>query len=154
MKKGFTMIELIFVIVILGILAAVAIPRLSATRDDATISRLSADLATLVSDAGSYYTAQGVTNWAAAATTWSDVTNVVLQSAANTMNTAGAVQLTAAAFMNSDATHNCFHITTTADGNLTVANGADVASTICTGAQALSANLIRTHSFGGTGITR
>ncbi|MDY5384522.1 MAG: prepilin-type N-terminal cleavage/methylation domain-containing protein, partial [Campylobacter sp.] len=28
MKKGFTMIELIFVIVILGILASVAIPRL------------------------------------------------------------------------------------------------------------------------------
>ncbi|MDY3246866.1 prepilin-type N-terminal cleavage/methylation domain-containing protein, partial [Campylobacter sp.] len=30
MKKGFTMIELIFVIVILGILASVAIPRLAA----------------------------------------------------------------------------------------------------------------------------
>ena len=38
MKKGFTMIELIFVIVILGILASVAIPRLAATREDAEIS--------------------------------------------------------------------------------------------------------------------
>jgi general secretion pathway protein G len=38
-KKAFTMVELVFVIVIIGILAAVAVPRLSATRDDAVISK-------------------------------------------------------------------------------------------------------------------
>ncbi len=38
-KKAFTMIELVFVIVVIGILAAVAIPRLSATRDDAVITK-------------------------------------------------------------------------------------------------------------------
>ena len=59
MRKGFTMIELIFVIVILGILAAVAIPRLTATRDDAEISKAATDAATLVSEITSYYTAQG-----------------------------------------------------------------------------------------------
>ena len=59
MKKGFTMIELIFVIVILGILASVAIPRLAGTREDAEISTAVANLRTLVSDANVYYVTKG-----------------------------------------------------------------------------------------------
>ena len=73
MKKGFTMIELIFVIVILGILASVAIPRLAATREDAEISATVANLRTLVSDVTAYYTAKGEFP---ANTTWKDITNV------------------------------------------------------------------------------
>ncbi|KIM13366.1 MAG: hypothetical protein KU38_01565 [Sulfurovum sp. FS08-3] len=43
--QAFTMIELVFAIVIIGILAAVAVPKLAATRDDAKISSSSTTLA-------------------------------------------------------------------------------------------------------------
>ncbi len=59
MKKAFTMIELIFVIVILGILAAVAIPKLMATRTDAKVSAISQEVSNAVSEIPAYVTSQG-----------------------------------------------------------------------------------------------
>ena len=47
MKRAFTVIELIFVIVILGILAAVAFPKLAPVRDDAYIAKAKSDIAAL-----------------------------------------------------------------------------------------------------------
>ena len=61
MRHAFTMIELIFVIVILGILAAVMIPKLAATRDDARISVKAQNIMCGATEIASYATAKGMT---------------------------------------------------------------------------------------------
>ncbi len=60
MKSAFTMIELIFVIVIIGILASVAIPKLSATRDDAKAGQELTDLSVYIEDITSHYMGSGL----------------------------------------------------------------------------------------------
>lgn len=47
MRSAFTMVEAVFVIVILGILAAIAIPKLAVTRDDAVIVKGRANIAAI-----------------------------------------------------------------------------------------------------------
>ena len=83
MKKGFTMIELIFVIVILGILASVAIPRLAGTRTDAEVATTVANLRTLLSDLNSYYVVKGTfgtDNTGKSSTIkWNEITNVPIK---------------------------------------------------------------------------
>ena len=59
MKKAFTMVELVFVIVIIGILVAVAVPRLSATRDDALISKNSEYIIGIMTEISTYIIAKG-----------------------------------------------------------------------------------------------
>jgi general secretion pathway protein G len=60
------MIELVFVIVVLGILAAVALPKFAATREDAQISKGAADVAAIRSGIVSIrqkYLLRGHTDW-------------------------------------------------------------------------------------------
>jgi len=52
-KKAFTMIELVFVIIIIGILAVIAIPKFSATRDDAIIAKAKTTVASIRSSLSS-----------------------------------------------------------------------------------------------------
>ncbi len=61
MRHAFTMIELVFVIVILGILAAIAIPKFAATRDDAKVVTLAQQIMTGAQDISMYATAQAKT---------------------------------------------------------------------------------------------
>ena len=61
LREAFTMIELIFVIVIIGILAAVALPKLMGTRDDALHAKLISNTKVCIDDLISGYKGQGDT---------------------------------------------------------------------------------------------
>jgi prepilin-type N-terminal cleavage/methylation domain-containing protein len=67
---GWTLVELIIVIAIMGLLATIVIPRLSSTRDKALVAAMQSDLRNLVTteemwkvDSGSYATSFPPTVW-------------------------------------------------------------------------------------------
>jgi len=129
------MIELIFVIVIIGILAAVAIPKLAATRDDAKISAEIASVRQGIDNLGAEFTAKGTFTTA----------NIAAANAAtkcftitNTNVTDGNITVTPVA-----ADTDCPAAVRTEVNTMAVANGIlDTAYTA------------KTYSFGGTTVVR
>jgi general secretion pathway protein G len=138
-KSGFTMIELIFVIVILGILAAVAIPKLAATRDDAKIAKSLTEISTAVQDLGAYYTAQGSFG------TMSEMTNVKFTNADSNLTVGPNYQMNGTDCIDFNTTSQAL-----ADGNVSVSMSS-TQDALCTKIQTVVAaqDLNRTHSFGG-----
>lgn len=128
MKKAFTMIELIFVIVIIGILVSIAIPKLTVTRDDAKISSIIANTRITLSDLQAYYTSRGNINWQTENIT--QATSVPLETACGTLTTS-TTPISPNTFVLCNDNIICLSFETINEGNLTVTNGTDTTDTIC-----------------------
>lgn len=101
-RKGFTMVELIFVIVIVAILGVVAIPKLAATRDDARLSTIAQDTMTGAFEVASYAVARGMT-----APTLSAMSNAVKALIDHGFATESGTDVTIAS---GDSVSDCLHL--------------------------------------------
>ena len=154
MKKAFTMIELIFVIVIIGILAAVAIPKLAATRDDAEISKIAANARILLQDFQSYYTSQGNSQWLSEDIT--KVTSISLEtSCGNPVDSTTGISPNTFVLCHDNAV--CLSFTTIDEGNLTITNGTVTTDPICEAVKAVPSLIVmsnKSYKLGGETVKR
>jgi len=153
MRKGFTMIELIFVIVIIGILASVAIPRLAATRDDAKVATSLSEVGMILRETTAYYTANGHFE-----NTASDMSNIsdFNASASGDVDGAGGKVFYYSTPKNGQGTEKCVKYTiNNIDGNVTIEadNGT---GNVCKGVKNSNTflqDLNGTHLVGGSNVS-
>jgi len=130
-KNAFTMIELVFVIVILGILAAVAIPKLAATRGDAEVSKMAMSIMTGASEIAAYAMSKAKTE-----------NNLsVMSNAISSLENTGEAAISTAdkkAVFKVGSVNDCATIqiqTGTDDDNLTLSFGNSGSDTLCSALQ-------------------
>jgi len=154
-QKAFTMIELIFVIVVIGILAAIAIPKLSATRDDAKIAAIVTHARKTLGDFQAYYTSQGNSQWISVDVT--KATDVPLEKAGCAGLVDSTVALSPTTFVLCNDNVACLTFTTIDEGNLTIADGTVTSDTICEAVKAdpaVSAISNKSYKLGGETVER
>lgn len=54
-KKAFTLLEMIFAIVVISVIASIAIPKFLSTKNDAVVSTVKQDISTITTSVQSYY---------------------------------------------------------------------------------------------------
>ncbi len=139
-KRAFTMIELIFVIVILGTLASIVIPRLASTRDDAEIARACANITRALSDMASYRVSQA--NF-----------SIISQ-----MTDIRDFSTPSANFADENATTNfkvgsveCLEFKSVGDGNISV-KFINFTDNLCIRVKELCGKSAKVYKFGGSGV--
>ncbi len=144
----------IFVIVIIGILAAVALPKLSATRDDADVSVIVANAKVLLHDFQNYYTSQGNSQWQS--DNIAEVTTMYLETACgNPVDS--STELSPNTFVLCHEDIECLSFTTIDEGNLTIADGTDTTDMICEAVKAVPAIMVminKSYKLGGAKVER